>query len=121
MVIENCYTMIISKPDLLYGFEKHNDKNNVGIHEFIHKVDGIDGDMDGIPALLMDRALIAKWIKVMKVESKKIEDGQSDINPYALTNNAEFFAVVSEYFFEHPKAMAKKHPALYRILKKIFK
>ncbi|MCA9421547.1 MAG: zinc-dependent peptidase, partial [Nitrospira sp.] len=43
-----------------------------------------------------------------------------DINPYGLTNEAEFFAVVSEYFFENPVRMKKKHPELYSMLKQIF-
>jgi uncharacterized protein YecA (UPF0149 family) len=34
---------------------------------------------------------------------------------------AEFFSVVSEYFFERPKLLAKKHPELYALLEKIFK
>jgi Mlc titration factor MtfA (ptsG expression regulator) len=53
-------------------------------------------------------------------EMKRIEDHKSDINPYALTNEAEFFAVVSEYFFEQPKILKDKHPQLYDRLSKIF-
>jgi Mlc titration factor MtfA (ptsG expression regulator) len=50
----------------------------------------------------------------------KIEAGKSDINPYALTNEAEFLAVVSEYFFEKPEQLQHKHPELYEILSLIF-
>ncbi|MEO6202766.1 MAG: zinc-dependent peptidase, partial [Nitrospirales bacterium] len=46
--------------------------------------------------------------------------GHSDINPYGLTNEAEFFAVVSEYFFETPVRMKQKHPELYSMLEQIF-
>jgi Mlc titration factor MtfA (ptsG expression regulator) len=35
------------------------------------------------------------------------------IDPYAATDPAEFFAVVSELFFERPAALATEHPALY--------
>ena len=50
----------------------------------------------------------------------EIEAGQSDINRYALTNEAEFFAVASEYFFERPAIMRRKHPELYRTLERVF-
>ena len=40
----------------------------------------------------------------------EMEEGDSDINPYGLTNKAEFFAVATEYFFERPGVMERKHP-----------
>ena len=113
-------TMIISKPALLYGFEKM-DKTNVGIHEFAHKVDGADGSIDGVPALLVDKKTAARWMRIVEKESEIIREGRSEINPYALTNSAEFFAVASEYFFENPSSLAEKHPELYEILRRIFK
>ena len=51
---------------------------------------------------------------------KEIEEGQSDIDRYALTNEAEFFAVTSEYLFERPGLMQRKHPELFAMLQKIF-
>jgi Mlc titration factor MtfA (ptsG expression regulator) len=56
----------------------------------------------------------------MHSEMKAINNDQSDIRKYALTNEAEFFAVTSEYFFERPKLFKKKHPKLYNILKQCF-
>ncbi|MNL83823.1 Protein MtfA [compost metagenome] len=53
-------------------------------------------------------------------EMHKIEQGKSDINPYAITNEAEFFAVVSEYFFEKPDQFKSKHPELYESLSTMF-
>jgi Mlc titration factor MtfA (ptsG expression regulator) len=52
---------------------------------------------------------------------KKIMAGRSDINPYGATNEAEFFAVVSEYFFERPGLLKEKHPDLYNLLSAFFK
>ena len=40
----------------------------------------------------------------------EMEEGDSDINPYGLTNKAECFAVATEYFFERPGVMERKHP-----------
>ena len=114
-------TMILSKPALYHGFQLDKDKLNVGFHEFAHKIDGQDGYIDGIPALLADKEITSTWLKLIDKESALIKEGKSDINPYGLTNNAEFFAVVSEYFFENPAVMSTKHPELYSILKKIFK
>jgi Mlc titration factor MtfA (ptsG expression regulator) len=50
----------------------------------------------------------------------RITEGKSDINPYALTNNAEFLAVVSEYFFSNPKTFRARHTELYEFLSKIY-
>jgi len=114
-------TMILSKPSLYHGFRLDKDKQNVGFHEFVHKIDGQDGYIDGIPALFVDKEMTSTWLSLIEKESTLIREGKSDINPYALTNNAEFFAVVSEYFFENPDSMSAKHPELYNILKKIYK
>jgi len=57
----------------------------------------------------------------MHREMHRIKDGKSDINPYALTSEAEFFAVAAEYFFEKPEQLQQKHPELYEGLKGIFR
>jgi len=109
-------TVILSKPDLIIAFDGLPHKNNVGVHEFVHLLDKEDGVIDGIPSLLMDNAFVGPWLHEIKKEMGKIEDGKSDINPYALTNNAEFLAVVSEYFFNNPEKFRKKHKELYEFL-----
>ena len=91
--------MILSKPDLISGFRNANDKRNVGIHEFAHLVDKTDGFIDGMPKVGLDRQAVGPWIDLVRRKMSEIESGDSDINPYALTNEAEFFAVASEYFF----------------------
>ena len=65
-------------------------------------------------------AVTKMLVQVVNKKIEKIYDGKSDINPYGGTNRAEFFAVVSEYFFERPKLLEKKHPELYKLLEKIF-
>jgi|TARA_R110000823_G_scaffold196376_1_gene327758 Mlc titration factor MtfA (ptsG expression regulator) len=49
-----------------------------------------------------------------------INDNHSDIRKYGGTNQAEFFAVASEYFFERSDLLKKKHPELYKMLVECF-
>jgi Mlc titration factor MtfA (ptsG expression regulator) len=92
----------------------------VGIHEFVHLLDKADGEIDGIPEALLKHDYVGPWLIEIKKEMKRIEKHHSDINPYALTNNAEFLAVVSEYFFDNPEKFKHRHPELYRLLSTIF-
>jgi len=113
--------MILSKPDLLRGFKNPSDKQNVGLHEFAHLVDKSDGQIDGIPAVGLDRETIGPWIELVRRKMQEIRDGESDLRDYALTNEAEFFAVATEAFFERPDAMKTRHPELYAAMEKIFR
>jgi Mlc titration factor MtfA (ptsG expression regulator) len=113
--------MILVKPDLLAGFRNAGDKRNVGIHEFAHLVDKSDGSVDGLPGVGLDRNSIGPWLSLVRRKMAEIESGESDIDPYALTNDAEFFAVATEYFFERPGVMQKKHPELYSMLERVFR
>ncbi len=113
--------VILSKPDLISAFDGQPHQENVGVHEFVHLLDKEDGAIDGIPALLLEHQYVGSWLHEIKNEIKRIESGHSDINPYALTNNAEFLAVVSEYFFTNPAMFERKHPDLYQYLADIFK
>lgn len=112
--------MILSKEALKLGFENETDKRNTAIHEFIHLIDKSDGRIDGIPSLLLEREFTLPWIDLIQKKIDEIHEGESDINPYGGTNKAEFFSVASEYFFERPKLLQKKHPELYRQLEEIF-
>ena len=113
-------TVALSKPDLIDGFDGVRHKKNVGIHEFVHLIDKQDGIIDGVPELLLKHSYVGTWLHEIRSEMHRIKKRKSDINPYALTNNAEFLAVVSEYFFSNPVKFNKKHPELYRYLKTIF-
>jgi len=112
--------MVLSQTALRQGFSKNAGKENTAIHEFVHLLDKSDGATDGVPENLMAHEYTLPWIKMMHEEIKKIEYNQSDINPYAITNEAEFFAVVSEYFFEKPELLKDRHPGLYEQLSQIF-
>ncbi len=112
--------MILSKHALRQGFKNESDKKNTAIHEFVHLIDKKDGSIDGIPSALLERQYILPWLDLIEQEVNKIRQGKSDINPYGATNQAEFFAVLSEYFFERPILLKKKHPQLYGLLEKVF-
>ncbi|WP_300357865.1 zinc-dependent peptidase [Fluviicola sp.] len=112
--------MILSKEALRLGFKNESDKQNTAIHEFVHLIDKSDGEIDGVPKLLMERQYALPWINLITKEMEHIYERKSDINPYGGTNRAEFFSVVSEYFFERPKLLEEKHPELYTLLEKIF-
>ena len=112
--------MILSQTALRHGFSKSAGKENTGIHEFVHLLDKSDGATDGVPENLLAHEYALPWLKMMHEEMQRIANHQSDINPYALTNEAEFFAVVSEYFFEQPAILKDKHPGLYERLSNIF-
>ncbi len=112
--------MVLSKKALHHGFRNETDKKNTAIHEFVHLIDKADGNIDGIPSLLLEKQYAIPWIDLIKKKIDEIYDGQSDINPYGATNKTEFFAVISEYFFERPKLLKQKHPKLYNLLERIF-
>jgi len=112
--------MLLSRAALTKGFSKSAGSENAAIHEFVHLLDKSDGATDGVPENLLAHEYAAPWLHLMHVEMHRIESNKSDINPYALTNEAEFFAVVAEYFFEKPQQFEAKHPELYQQLGLIF-
>ncbi len=114
------HSLLLSKPALLEGFNGKSGEENVGIHEFVHLLDREDGETDGVPERLIEHAYTIPWLRLIKEEMDRIRMGRSDINPYAITNNAEFLAVVSEYFFSDPEEFHNKHPELYSFLSSFY-
>lgn len=112
--------MILAKPDLVQGFKNAGDKRNVGLHEFAHLVDKSDGAIDGIPAVGLTREAVGPWVDLVRRKMQEIAAGDSDIDRYALTNEAEFFSVATEYFFERPGIMERKHPELFAMMEQVF-
>ncbi|MBS1749582.1 MAG: zinc-dependent peptidase [Bacteroidetes bacterium] len=115
------HIMILSQHALRIGFQNKTDKDNTAVHEFVHLLDKTDGDTDGIPEVLMKHQYVLPWVDMMHTNIREILNNDSDINPYGASSQAEFFAVVSEYFFERPDLLQIKHPELYGMLEKIFK
>ena len=113
--------MIITKWELRQGFINNNDARNTAIHEFAHLIDKMDGTMDGIPEIILERKFTARWKSLMDATIWEMKTHGSDIDSYGTTNHAEFFAVVSEYFFEQPDLFRSNHPELYEMLGRIYK
>ena len=102
------------------GGKNAEDGRNVVLHEFAHKLDMLDSFANGTPPL-ESREQYAAWSKIMTEEYETLVDrarrGKSTLlNKYGATNPAEFFAVSTEYFFEQPRQMRKRHGELYGLL-----
>ncbi len=113
-------TLVLSWHAVREGAAIPDDGHDVVLHEFAHQLDGEGGVMNGTPELATS-ARYAHWAKTFTQEfeslREKLETNQrTDIDAYAATNPAEFFAVVSEEFFETPQKLKSKHPALYQEL-----
>ncbi|MCG8314537.1 MAG: zinc-dependent peptidase [Pseudomonadales bacterium] len=112
--------MVLSKTALHAGFANDRDKRNVGIHEFAHLIDMADGDTDGFPERLKEYAFSIPWFELAHSKIKAINNRKSNIDPYGATDKLEFFAVATEYFFERPKMLHRKHPQLYQALESFY-
>ena len=112
--------MILSQHSLRQGFSNKTDKSNTAIHEFVHLVDKMDGTLDGVPELLLERKYVERWKDLLHVEMDRIRQGLSDIDAYGATSLVECFAVVSEYFFEQPDQFKVFHPELNAMMERIF-
>ncbi len=94
---------------------------NLVLHEFAHKLDMLDGMVDGTPPL-PDSIPLGRWVDVMTGEYEALHGELASgttptIDPYAATNPGEFFAVSTETYFERPYALRQLRPALYDLLK----
>lgn len=90
---------------------------NVVIHEFAHKLDMLNGAPDGIPALHSGLTEDG-WIEVFDAAyadfCERVDQGEDTfIDPYASSDEAEFFAVMSEAFFDQPARLKDEYPNLY--------
>ncbi|MEJ8843879.1 M90 family metallopeptidase [Lacibacter sp. H375] len=113
--------MVITKWQLRQGFINNNDARNTAIHEFVHLVDKMDGTVDGVPEIILERKYTGQWKNLMEATILQMKTHGSDIDMYGATNTAEFFAVISEYFFEQPESLQANHPDLFYMLKRIYR
>ena len=110
--------VILSWKDVEHAGDR--DGHNVVIHEFVHKLDMLNGRANGFPPMQpgMDREA---WSQLM---SKAYEDFQMNpkdgLDRYGATDPAEFFAVLAEVFFETPSMLIDAYPELYEIMSQFF-
>lgn len=98
---------------------------NVVLHEFAHKLDMLNGDANGFPPLHrgMDAAAWARDFSAAYADlCYRVDTGENTaIDPYATTDPAEFFAVLTEVFFETPALLNAEYPAVYRQLQQFYR
>jgi Mlc titration factor MtfA (ptsG expression regulator) len=101
------------------------DGNNLVLHEFSHHLDGLDGGMDGTPPL-GSRQEYRSWERVTDAEYRRLvhmaDRGRPTLlDSYGAESKAEFFAVATECFFEQSRELARRHPALYEVLRRFYR
>ena len=117
--------VVLSWEDALAGAESPDDGRNVVIHEFAHQLDQETGRANGGPPM-SGKARRARWSRVLEAEFEALRRGVHDGQPmllstYGASSPAEFFAVVSEVFFEQPGQLSAAHPALYQVLSDFYR
>ena len=99
--------------------------HNVVHHEFAHKLDLLDGALDGTPPLTT-RAQYKRWKEVIDREYETLrrhvyEGEETLLDPYGATDLGEFFAVTTECFFGRGWAMSATYPELYGLLRGFYR
>ena len=90
---------------------------NVVIHELTHKLDMLNGGADGFPPLHSDMSKQA-WTRIFSAAYEdfcaRVDRGEdTQLDPYATEHPGEFFAVMSEAFFEIPQVLKGCYPDVY--------
>jgi len=98
---------------------------NVTLHEFAHQLDMENGEMDGFPRLA-NRAERDAWRQAFseaydRFERAAASNRRTPVDPYGAGDPSEFFAVVTESFFERPLALRREYPGLYAVLARYYR
>ncbi len=117
--------VILAWDAVLHGAHDIRDGHNVVLHEFAHKLDDATGRVDGAPILNCQSHYVC-WARVMQREFDQLQKSASRglrtvMNHYGATNPAEFFAVLTETFYEKPRQLKRHHPELYAEMMKCFR
>ena len=113
--------VILAWAEVLAGAADPADGRNVVLHEFAHQIDQDKGLADGRP--WRPKAVVRRrWAAVMAAAFERLQDQPSAvIDAYGAGDPAEYFAVVTELFFERPQALAAEAPAVYRELADLYR
>lgn len=109
-------------PVIVSWFEPEDRLEDINpvIHEFAHKLDMLDGFADGMPPLhngMSRRTWGDALDSTYRALQQQLDRGErTAIDPYAAENPAEFFAVVSEAFFDAPTNLAAAYPQVFEQL-----
>jgi Mlc titration factor MtfA (ptsG expression regulator) len=110
-------TVVLSWDAVEHGIDNPFDGHDTALHELAHVLDVGDGAFDGTP--LLEGGGYRAWAEVFSrhyLALKRHAPRRSVLRKYGATNEAEFFAVATEAFFEKPRQMKKKAPDLYDAL-----
>ncbi|MDH4191038.1 MAG: zinc-dependent peptidase [Betaproteobacteria bacterium] len=103
----------------------HDPEMNVVIHEFAHKIDMMNGEANGQPPLhpgMNPQAWHAAFLQAYDGLCDALDRGKSTwLDPYAAENPSEFFAVLSEVFFELPGETRRRYPDVYDQLRLFYR
>lgn len=118
-------SIVLSWRDVLRGGQHQGDGQNVVLHEFAHHLDGLDGSMGGTPPL-SSHDLRKRWDSILAreyaIHVRKTKRGEPTLlDGYGAGNEAEFFAVSTECFFEMPRDMSIHHPEWYGVLSEFYR
>ena len=118
--------IVLSWDDVIAGAENPRDGQNVAVHEFAHQLDQEDGSADGVPTLSGGRGAYAAWGRALAPEFQRLQvlvarGRKTSIDSYGATNAAEFFAVITEAFFERPEKLQREHEELYAELVEFYR
>lgn len=113
--------VVVAWDEALAGAHRTERGHNVVLHEFAHKLDMLDGRIDGTP--LLPRDVRADWIRICTGVYEDLLAGRPrpPMRWYGATNPGEFFAVATEVFFEQPIELAAFEPELYDVLTRFFR
>ena len=115
--------VVLSWPAVLEGVRNPADGHETATHEFAHVLDRADGVFDGTPRL-PSRSLYRPWAQILSRHYLKLRAGDREerkvLRDYGATNEAEFFAVATESYFEKPRQMRTHAPDLYRELQEFY-
>ncbi len=111
--------VILSWNDVAAQLAEPHPGHNVVVHEFAHKLDMLNGVANGMPPLHSDMVR-QQWTNIFSDAFDHLQQQehyrQANINSYGATTPAEFFAVVSDYFFTAPQLLFTLYPAVYEQL-----
>jgi MtfA peptidase len=117
--------VVLSWDDVQHAALDLKDGHNIVLHEFAHQLDQENDMADGLP-LLDQRSQYVTWARVLSKEyadfCDRVYQGKMTVlDPYGAENPAEFFAVLTEAFFDKPKELKRTHPELYEEVSKLYK